>query len=815
MKTDVPKNKRPQWHYIYYCLALFDLFTVLGSLYLSQRIISTYENSIRVNREWAERLNRYSQLSEIAAAVNAPGNDVFDSQDPDREEQRLEVARLQFETRITEIRAELRQNGIQAEFSEPVQIVLDRLTLLDLAMKKMAADSQAIFFMVRQKRMDDAGRQMAVMDRNLMVINTLLARVREDIGGIQGRIFTTETEQVRFLKRFEYLIAAFVCVMVGAALVYGNSIAKRLAATENERERFIQTLQEAETRTASVFRSAVDGLFIMDAAGVIESVNPALEDMFFQTEAELKGQSIKQLLPSFYQDFALGELSDYLLKTGRRKIGLSGESIGKRLNGAAFPVEIGLNLMTLSGGTKYTGIVRDITERKQAENELKAAKEAALESAQLKSQFLANMSHEIRTPLNGVVGMTDLLLDMEMNSPQRDYVKTIKHSSDTLLTIINDILDFSKIEAGKLTFERIEFDLRHEIEELFALFGEKAAQKKVELIPAINRDVPSYLVGDPVRLRQVLNNLIGNALKFTQRGEICLRVQLQSTPKPQHIALRFEVSDTGIGIEPQALPRLFQSFTQVDGSTTRKYGGTGLGLAICKQLVEMMGGKIGVESMPGQGSTFWFVVCLEKSKLAVAEAPVADRLLAQSRMLIVDDNQINRFVLQEQVGLWHVRATCAESGRRALELWQESVTAGTPFDVALIDLGMPEMDGLELIRRLRGFPEAKNLKILLLTSYPVPDLIETADLDLAGTYQKPLRRAQLYSALVQAMGTGKESAVSPFISATQSGPASQSGLRVLVVEDNQVNQVVARRMLENLGCQVEIAPDGLAALNLL
>ncbi len=601
-----------------------------------------------------------------------------------------------------------------------------------------------------------------------------------------------------------------------------------------ERTEVEAALHENEARTGLIIDTALDAVMTMDHAGRITEWNAQAEQVFGWSAHEVIGRDAAEtIFPTSHHAGFRGYVQRLLESKEMPLPNRLVEMIGLGRDSREFPVEIAMTPLVVEGCVIFSAFIRDITSRKEAEQALRdyaqqlehinqqldAALRDAKAATEAKSSFLATMSHEIRTPMNGVIGMTGLLLETVLTDEQRECAETVRTCGDHLLTIINDILDFSKIEAGKLDLEVIEFDLRLAVEESLDLVAERASSKGLNLACLFHADVPRDLLGDPSRLRQIVVNLTANAIKFTTSGDVVVEVTVEAQSK-EGAVIRIAVTDTGIGITEQARERLFQSFSQADGSTTRKYGGTGLGLAICKRLVEMMGGTIGVTSRIGEGSCFWFTMNLRRQADGSKSADVSAAVLAGLRILIVDDRAINRRILELMTKKWGMRPTVLRSGSEALDIL--SCRHGQPpFDLALLDMDMSPTDGIALARTIKTRIEDRDIKLVLFTSFGRRgDAKAAKEAGLAAYLTKPVRERQLHDCLVAIIT--QRSVVSSRLATRESPPLitrhtlaetkAKGDLRILLAEDNIINQKVAARLFQRLGYRIDVVSNGREAV---
>ena len=574
----------------------------------------------------------------------------------------------------------------------------------------------------------------------------------------------------------------------------------------SDEQHALESAQHSERRMRTIMDQIPVTVSYIDAEFRYRYINRAQEDWLGRRDCDVAGQPVRDVV---------GE-KVWVNIEPHLSLAMRGESVPlerQRADKQGNPVwHSGRHVPDVNSDGEVAGVYTvffDTTQRAMAEqalrhreHELSAAKAAAEHASKAKSEFLANMSHEIRTPMNGVLGLTELLLETPLNAQQRSFLETVRSSGEALLSIINDILDFSKIEAGKLEMETLDFDLYQSVEDVVQLMAPRAQAKKLELACRIDEALPGAMKGDPFRFRQVLTNLVANALKFTETGEVVVEVKFAAPNR-----IQVEVRDTGIGISEEARGRLFNAFAQADGSTTRRFGGSGLGLAISRHLVELMGGRIGMDSVEGKGSTFWFSLPLMVATSVPLIAHPGE--LVGVRALVVDDNATNADILEHHTIAAGMRCAKAPDGARALQMLLEARKAGDPFGVAIVDMKMPGMDGLELAAAVRADVRLGTLPIVMVTSlHSTDEMARAREAGVSSYLSKPVRRTELYRALAQSLGGTADCDVPLHLPAR----ATRILGRVLMAEDNGVNQFVARNMLKSLGCDFEIVPNGQEAL---
>jgi len=604
---------------------------------------------------------------------------------------------------------------------------------------------------------------------------------------------------------------------IGVLVDQFNGMLDRLQQRDVSLQQAHDGLEKSVAERTSYLNALIEnsplGIVVLDSERLVKLCNPAFETLFQYTRPEVVGKAIDGLI-------ADGDLLSEIRGISRGT--LDGEVINmmtrcRRKDRSIVDVE--LHTVRLVVNSKAEGtlcIYQDISVRKRAEEEMQRAKEAAETSNRAKGEFLANMSHEIRTPMNGIIGMTDLALETELTQEQGEYLGMVKSSAGSLLSLLNDILDFSKIEAGQLNFEAIGFDLRATVDGTMKALGLRADQKGLELACHILPDVPDALLGDPTRLRQILVNLVGNAIKFTAKGEVVVRVETEAETGGEAVLL-FSVTDTGVGIPPESQGAIFDAFTQADSSMTRKYGGTGLGLAICSRLVGMMGGRIWVNSEVGRGSTFHFTSRFALQKVVPAQVPIVEMaMLRDLPVLVADDNPTNRRILQEMLIGWHTKPVLFDSGQAALTALEEAKTSGRSFPLIILDCQMPDMDGFRAAERIKHDPKLAGSVVIMMTSAGFRgDAARCRELGIEAYLSKPIGRSDLLDAIKKVFRPQGSEQKDHRLVTRHTLHEDRRHLRILLAEDNAVNQLLTVRLLEKRGHTVVVAETGKAALSAL
>lgn len=722
--------KTPRWHHLYYILGAIDIIAVCCSLYLNSLITKKYEQALLVNEFWSAVRHETRVVEGLASALNSPGNDVFDSNDVEKERARFDAAARVFDAKFHELKrfAANDPRTSNAHF-------LDKLDRVGIEAGEMKSYTEDVFSAIKTGNTAQAASFMARLDREFAELRELTNELALAFTKAQDSFTKQEEAGISGLKRLEQSISLMILVMVGGVVIYGRKLTSFVNGANNEIQELVHALDQAGIVATT------------DAKGIIRTANDNFCSISGYSREELLGNT-HSMINSGHHDPAYFASMWKTVASGRV---WRGEIKNRRKDNSFYWVDSIIVPMRDASGkiVKYVSIRYDVTERKEMERGLIAARESAEIAAKTKAVFLANMSHEIRTPLYGVVGNATLLAETELTREQREMVDTIKSSSDTLLALIDDILDFSKIEAGRLEIDRQPFDVRRAIEDSVRLLAPRAAEKAVTLGCRIDAQIPDIVVNDYVRFRQVLLNLLSNAVKFTERGGI----EITATADRETEMLKIAVKDSGIGMSVAQQEKLFQEFSQVDASTTRKYGGTGLGLAICRSLCTMMGGTIWAESRPGEGSTFCFTV---KGTPGYGLNPVnsAENLLGNAlctlgqenplKILVAEDNRTNQALAVRFFKKLGYDVEIAENGQEAFE-----AAKNNQYDIIFMDVHMPILDGYDATRKIRTeIPLEIQPKIIALTASVMREEQQTCfDSGMDGFLTKPLNLSELADTL--------------------------------------------------------------------
>ncbi len=815
--TPTRRKTTDKWKWAYYALALFNLVTIGAALLFSGSLSSQYNATIKTDDFWSTATSLLVDLNDTIVMANLPGNNVFDTLDPTLERYHKSQANDRFKRKLGELRAHLENAPNHLEQTAKIQQDLEQI---ENKFRILDARAQAIFDSIAMGQVDVAGSIMAIMDRTAGECSNLISETTNHVGRLQKEDFAdgrNESERIAFL---EALLFVAVALVVTISLIFGRRMFRFLdsqaAESEASRRRAEKARHELSSQTFALDQHSI--VAITNTSGRIQYANDKFCQISKYTREELIGQDHRILnsghhprsfFAAMYKTIANGQVWQAEVKN-------------KAKDGSYYWVDTNIVPYRDEDGriNSYVAIRTDITERKNAESKLavaleeaKRASEEAEAANRAKSEFLATMSHEIRTPMNSVIGFSNLLLDSELPGNAQNFAKSILSSGQSLLAIINDILDFSKIEAGKLEIETMPFDLKQTAEEAVELLANQASQKNIELLLHYDSKLPRGFHSDPGRIRQIIINLTGNAVKFTENGHVY--IEITPAPNAPESFVRIAIHDTGIGIPEKIQQRLFTKFTQADSSTSRNFGGTGLGLAICKLLAELLGGEIGLESEEGKGSTFWFTLPIPQTPVQLPEEQ-APPDVSSHRILIVDDYPLNRQLLEQQCASWGLLTDCVANGEEALSCIKQARLEGNPYHVALLDYCMPQMDGFELGQKILQDPESKETKLIMITSGSgLSEATRFIDAGFHSYFLKPIiKPEELRIAIAHAIGIDYhyKSTLSRNNLATESS-APKGNFRVLIVDDTALNQTLLRSILEQkYNYRVDIAANGLEAI---
>lgn len=801
---------------MYLLLVVIVIVAITLNLIINYRVVHLYNESTRIESLWAEQLAEIASLSYIATQANAPGNDVFEpgaivAEEKEKFTDIFERYKEEHEHVVSQLKTDF-YHGIADAILEELEIAYSNMLRVDL-------EARRIFTYVATGKRSLADVHMVVMDRAYAETSYALNRATSIMRYLQQTTLEQQKKSAEQIVKVQDVIAVFMFFLIAVTIFYGRILSKQIQKVKTQEQQVLQSLKKSETLNRSILENTIDGIITIDTHGEIKSVNFSVSDIFGYKVQEMIGANVSMLMPKGNAEQHDNYLHNYLSSGEKHIIGVGRELIGQHKDGTLFHMDLAISEIISDDEHIFIGVVRDISERKQHEEKLMGALVAADEAARAKSNFLATMSHEIRTPMNGILGMADLLDNTYMDNEQRSYLRTLQQSGKGLLNVINDILDFSKIESGKLELEHIEFNLEEVAFDICRLLSSLASENRIDLILDYAVDCPTHFRSDPGRIRQVLMNLLGNAIKFTERGHVLIKVEC-IRQQQDTACIQIKIIDTGIGIEKEVQQRLFDAFTQADSSTTRRFGGTGLGLSICKRLLDIMHGSIDVESEPGQGTTFTLQLPLQ-----VTDVPKQlPRLnLHDMHVLIVDDNAVNRVVLAKQLAILGMHTMEAESVPRAYALLEECTNRNEKVDLVITDYIMPDYDGIDLAGKILANPGLSHIPLVLYSSVALKgDAAKFEKEGFSGYITKPILIGTLHDVLTSVLGVkySNDDKSSPIITrhlVKERAPeivAEPLTGYVLLVEDNAVNQMVAQAMLEKFGLDIDIANNGEEAVNM-